>query len=251
MHRNTAIIVLAAGLGTRMKSDRAKVLHEVMGRPMVTFVLETANEIVGERVVVVVGHQAEMVKRVISERFHATFALQDRQLGTGHAVACALPYLPRDTDEVLILYGDVPLLRTVTLKRFLREHLSAERTLSILGVEMENPTGYGRLILDASGIVCGIVEEGDADSCQRKIRWVNSGIYCVQAEFLSRALSHLGTDNAQGELYLTDIVGIGYRQGKAVGLMRHHDPDEVLGINTAADLAAAEMIMKQRLRFKS
>ena len=122
---------------------------------------------------------------------------------------------------------------------------------SILGVEMENPTGYGRLILDESGSVCGIVEEEDADPGQRQIRLVNSGIYCVQTEFLSWAVSCLGSDNAQGELYLTDIVGIGYRQGKPIGLMRHHDPEEVFGINTAAELTAAETIMRQRLRFKS
>lgn len=251
MHRNTTVIVLAAGLGTRMKSDRAKVLHEVMGRAMVTYVIETASKIAGDRVIVVVGHQAEKVEQVISGRFHATFAVQHQQLGTGHAVACALPYLPQDTQEVLILYGDVPLLRTATLERFLKDHVSNGCTLSILGVEMENPTGYGRLIMDESGGVCGIVEEKDADSGQRKIRLVNSGIYCVQTEFLSWAVSCLGSDNAQGELYLTDIVGIGYRQGKPIGLMRHHDPEEVFGINTAAELNAAETIMRQRLRFKS
>lgn len=251
MHTDIAIVILAAGLGKRMKSDRAKVLHEVCGRPMVLYVMETARKIAGNRVVVVVGHQAESVRKVVSRGYDAAFAIQDRQLGTGHAVACALDHLPPGTQEVLILYGDVPLLEPATLECFLDNHLSDARDLSILSVESEDPTGYGRLVTGPRGEVLAIVEEADADAEQKKIRLVNTGIFCVRADFLSDALGQLEADNAQGELYLTDIVGIGYRRGCKIGLFVHDDVEEVAGVNTLAELVAVESSMRRRPGFKS
>jgi UDP-N-acetylglucosamine diphosphorylase/glucosamine-1-phosphate N-acetyltransferase len=234
-----------------MKSERAKVLHHIVGNPMITYVMKTAQELAGAGVVVVVGHQAEEVERVVSEQFQAIFALQDRQLGTGHAVACALPNLPAGTRHVLILYGDVPMLSAATLEKFLAGHLHGKRDLSILGVEMKDPSGYGRLILDSKGGVCRIVEEADADEEQRQLRLINTGIYCVRTNFLASALARLNAGNAQGELYLTDIVAIAYRAGKTIGMLRHDNPDELCGINTLAELAAAEAIIRQGARFKS
>ncbi len=251
MQKDTAVIILAAGLGTRMQSDRAKVLHEVSGQPMILHVMATARRVAGGRIVVVVGHQADIVRRVVSQRFDTVFAVQTRQLGTGHAVACALPHLPPEARDVVILYGDVPLLKAATVQRFLEGHRRQGRDLSVLAVELDNPRGYGRLLLDASGEVCGIVEEADADPRQKAIRLTNTGIYCVGVGCLGEALSEVGADNAQGEFYLTDIVQVACRHGRRVGMVLHGDPEEVRGVNTRAELEAAELAMRKGSGFKT
>jgi UDP-N-acetylglucosamine diphosphorylase/glucosamine-1-phosphate N-acetyltransferase len=241
--KTPAIVILAAGLGTRMKSDKAKVLHEIHGKPMINYVVATARQIAPEGVVVVVGHQADRVEAVVRADHVARFALQPEQLGTGHAVNCALETLPADATDVIILCGDVPLIRPETLDHLWKDHTASGRTLTVLGVEMENPTGYGRLLVDDAGGFTGIVEEADASVAQKAIRLVNSGIYCVERGFLTQALDEVRADNAQGEYYLTDIVAIGHNRGLSMGVLSGPDPNEVIGVNSPEELKIVTDIM--------
>jgi UDP-N-acetylglucosamine diphosphorylase/glucosamine-1-phosphate N-acetyltransferase len=241
-----AVIILAAGLGTRMQSDKAKVLHEVCGVPMILHVLQPAVAVAGGDVVVVVGHQADKVREVVSRSDSVRFAIQSRQLGTGHAVLCALPEVDPGCGHAVILCGDVPLLRTETIRRLIEDHRHNDRSVTVLAMEVDNPSGYGRILEDGQGRVHAIVEESDADDAQRRIRRGNTGIYCVATEFLAAALQRIRTDNAQGELYLTDIVAEGHKDGVEVGMIVADDPDEFHGVNSLADLQKAEALMKAR-----
>lgn len=241
--RITAVI-LAAGLGKRMKSNKAKVLHEILGVPMVMHVIHAAQAIAGENVICVIGNQAEEVKKTISARAQIFFVLQERQLGTGHAVLSAIPHLPRETEEVMILSGDVPLLSVATLRILVEDHRTFDRDLTILGARLENPTGYGRILYDADRNVTAIVEEADAQDDQKRINVINAGTYCAKRIFLADALKQLRPDNAQGEFYLTDIIGIGYRAKKKIGVVVGDNPTEVLGVNTREDLDQVEAILK-------
>lgn len=238
-----AIIILAAGLGTRMKSDKAKVLHAILGRPMILYVVDTARCVAGDNVVLVVGHQADVVRATVSEQATVKYAFQAEQLGTGHAVMCALPALPEGTREVVVLCGDVPLLRRETLQRFLDDHRSHQRTLSVLAVYLDNPTGYGRIVQDQRGHVSGIVEEADANPVEKRIRLVNTGIYCVDRGFLETALGKISADNAQGEYYLTDIVEIAHDAGLPIGVTVGESAAEFAGVNSREQLAAVEKMM--------
>jgi len=242
------ILILAAGLGKRMHSDKAKVLHEVGGRPMVTIVTETATRIAKRRVVVVVGYQADEVRQTVSESVAAPvrFALQVQQLGTGHAVSCALPLIDEAVEDVVILYGDVPLLRPQTIRSLLADHGSAGRDLTVLAAELMDPTGYGRILTGDGGRLLGIVEETDASEAQKRIRLINTGIYCVKHRFLAEALPLLSAENAQGEYYLTDIVAIGHRQGRRMGIATTADPQETIGVNSLNELEKAQRIYLRR-----
>jgi UDP-N-acetylglucosamine diphosphorylase/glucosamine-1-phosphate N-acetyltransferase len=246
MNARIAIVVLAAGLGTRMKSNKAKVLHKVCGKPMVKYVVETASKIAGNNVVLVVGHQADKVRQTVSDLGTFGYAYQKEQLGTGHAVLCALPLLPDPCRQVVILYGDVPLIKAETLSALIRVHLNKKRDISILAVEFEDPTGYGRILLDPSGRVRAIVEQADASEQQKRIKLINTGIFCVKKEFLLQALPKIKADNAQGEIYLTDIVGIAYQEKRHIGVTVGGDPYEVIGINTIQELKRVERAMKSR-----
>ena len=240
-----AAVILAAGLGTRMRSNRAKVLHAIDGKPMILFVVETAAAVVGpDHVVVVVGHQAEEVRAVISEHYAVGFALQPKQRGTGDAVRCALDAIPQGADHIVILCGDVPRLKPVTIARLLDAHCQNANDITVLAVEVEQPDGYGRIISDAAGQVLGIIEEADASAAQRSIRLINSGIYCVEKDFLKRALEEIQPDNAQGEYYLTDIVAVAKANGRRVGLQIGSNADEVAGINTIDQLEAVATAMR-------
>jgi len=183
-----AVIILAAGLGTRMKSDKAKVLHEILGKAMVLYVVKTAKKVAGNNVILVIGNQAEKVREIVSEEYEAVFALQKEQLGTGHAVSCALPSLTGQIEHVLILCGDVPLIRANTLTRFTDDHLTAKRDISLLAVRIDDPAGYGRILTDENMNLTGIVEEADATEEQKKIKTINTGIYCVRKQFLTDVL---------------------------------------------------------------
>jgi UDP-N-acetylglucosamine diphosphorylase/glucosamine-1-phosphate N-acetyltransferase len=243
-----AVVILGAGLGTRMKSNKAKVLHEILQKPMVLYVVETAQKIAGNNVILVIGHQAEKVRRVVSEKVDVFFALQKEQLGTGHAVLCALPYIPNHVGEVIILCGDVPLLTENTLMHLFEDHVTAGRDVSLLAVEIENPKGYGRLIINKKRELTGIVEESDATEEQRKVKLINTGIYCIKKEFLFKSLKEIKSDNVKGEFYLTDIVEIGYRNQSVMGVMVGDDWKETVGVNTIQDLQTAENIMRNRIR---
>jgi UDP-N-acetylglucosamine diphosphorylase/glucosamine-1-phosphate N-acetyltransferase len=231
-----AIVILAAGLGTRMKSDRAKVLHEIHGKPMIHYVVSSACQIAPDAIVVVVGHQAERVEAAVMASHKAKFARQPEQLGTGHAVNCAMDSLPAAATDVIILCGDVPLIQVETLQQLWADHTASDRILTVLGVEMDIPKGYGRLLLDEEGNFTGIVEEADATAAQKAVRLVNSGIYCVERRFLAQALGEVRADNAQGEYYLTDLVGIGHARNLPMGVLTGVDAKEVTGVNSPEEL---------------
>lgn len=246
MRHAIAAIILAAGLGKRMRSSKAKVLHAVLGRPMVSYVAAVAEKIAGDAVIVVVGHQAQAVCGVVSQTVAARYAHQEQQMGTGHAVQCALPLLPADCEQVVVLCGDTPLLTIGTLQRLVADQVASGRDATLVAVELEDPAGYGRVLLNAQSQVCGIVEEADASAGQRDVRLINSGIYCMRREFLAEMLPRLSTDNAQQEFYLTDIIRLGYESGKTIGVSPGADPEEILGVNTPQDLARVEALMARR-----
>ena len=248
INRNVSVIILAAGLGTRMKSNKAKVLHEICGIPMVTYVVQTAKKIAGDNIILVIGKQAEKVREVALKNGKALFAMQEKQLGTGHAVLCAIPYIPDDTEEVVILCGDVPLITSDTVLRLLNDHIRAKRAVSLLAVEVNNPEGYGRVLFDENRKVTGIVEESDATTEQKRIKMINTGIYCAKKEFLGDALRKIRADNVQEEYYLTDVVEIAYSRRKNVGALVGSDDEEFIGVNTYQELLRVEAIMRERSR---
>lgn len=240
---NSGVVILAAGKGTRMQSNRAKVLHPLAGRPIIAYVLDTALKIAGSNTVVVIGNQAEAVRQKVSEQAEVAFAYQEEQLGTGHAVQCALPALASHIRNVLILCGDVPLIREQTLHRLLKTHLQAKNAVTLLGVNLDNPKGYGRVVTDAGGNVRHIVEEADATDAEKKLKTINSGIYSVRRDFLESALERLRPDNAQKEIYLTDIIGIAVNATEPVGMLLAEQYTELLGINTLEDLRLVETLL--------
>lgn len=243
MNPDTGIIILAAGLGTRMKSDKAKVLHEICGQPMIQYVVRAATELVGPNVFIVVGHQAERVQTVVEKEFIATYVFQPEQLGTGHAVLCAMPKLGPEIRNVVILCGDVPLIKPGTIDDLIAAHKSNGRDVTLFAVAVPNPTGYGRVLLNSEQELIGIVEEADASPDQKKIQIINTGIYVVEREFLNTALPELKADNAQNEIYLTDIIAIGHKRHKNMGVVIGRDADEIIGVNSPADLQRVENIM--------
>lgn len=241
-----AIIILAAGKGTRMKSDLVKVLHPVAGRPMLSFTLELARTLHPERLVVVVGFQRDLVR----QRFSAPdliFVDQEEQWGTGHAVVVAGQALKNYRGNVLILCADVPLLTEGTVRSFLQAHEDRRATLSVLTASLDNPWGYGRIVRGEAGELLRIVEDKDLQAGEGKIREVNTGIYCVEAAFIFSALLSLSTQNAQREYYLTDIVGKASAQGKKAYAFPAEDPIEVMGINTRLDLARANQVLWHKI----
>ncbi|SDG50736.1 bifunctional UDP-N-acetylglucosamine diphosphorylase/glucosamine-1-phosphate N-acetyltransferase GlmU [Phytopseudomonas seleniipraecipitans] len=229
------IVILAAGQGTRMRSALPKVLHPVAGKSMLGHVIDTARTLQPQSVQVVIGHGAEKVR----ERLAAddlNFVIQAEQLGTGHAVAQALPQLGADT--VLILYGDVPLIEAATLQRLLA--LVNDDQLGLLTVELADPTGYGRIVRDAQGVVQAIVEHKDASDAQRQIREGNTGILAVPGNRLADWLGRLSNSNAQGEYYLTDVIAMAVADGLVVATERAADEMEVLGANDRIQLSQLE-----------
>lgn len=242
--KNIAVIILAAGKGTRMKSSTAKVLHCIRQKPMIQFVVDTAVRLAGSDVIVVVGTQASSVMRVVSNEYPMVrFALQENQLGTGHAVLCAIPELGKNIEHVLILCGDVPFLKTTTLASLVETHVGQNNTITIVGAQLENPYGYGRLVVNGQNRVCCIVEEADATADEKRIQMINTGIYCVNRNALEAMLIRITPNNAQNEMYLTDIVGIAAESGHQIGLIECSDTSEILGINTVADLEKAESVI--------
>lgn len=248
MNENVAVVILAAGMGTRMKSNRAKVLHEIDGRPMIVYVVEAAQKVAGDNVVVVIGHQASTVRATLSAYPKLHFAHQDQQLGTAHAVLCALPHIPDQCEELIILCGDVPLIQPETIAELVKDHLDDSRDISLLAVELDNPFGYGRVLINANNSIAAIIEEADATAEQKDIKLINTGVYCINKAFLSAALPKIGSDNSQGELYLTDVIGIGYRENRKMGVRISTDCQQILGVNTCQDLELVAGIMKKRQR---
>jgi bifunctional UDP-N-acetylglucosamine pyrophosphorylase/glucosamine-1-phosphate N-acetyltransferase len=238
-------VILAAGKGTRMKSDLVKVLHPLLGVPMLSYPVELSLQgIQAEKTILVVGHQADKIKeRFKDSKIH--FVLQEEQLGTGHAVLQALPFLQSFHGTVLILCGDVPLVKLETLHSFIDTFRRNESNLSVLTAVVENPSGYGRIIRGPTGWLERIVEEKDASEEEKLIREINTGIFCVKASFLIDGLKEIGQENAQGEYYLTDLVEIGRKRGLRCSAHIVEDPVEVMGINSRVDLAVAHEVLRQ------
>jgi bifunctional UDP-N-acetylglucosamine pyrophosphorylase/glucosamine-1-phosphate N-acetyltransferase len=229
------IVILAAGQGTRMRSALPKVLHPIAGKSMLAHVIDTARQLKPQGIHVVIGHGAERVNEQLAAG-DLNFVLQTEQLGTGHAVAQALPALT--AERVLILYGDVPLIETATLERLLQ--LVSEQQLGLLTVNLNDPTGYGRIVRDRSGVVNAIVEHKDASAEQRRINEGNTGILAVPGKHLSDWLGRLSNSNAQGEYYLTDVIAMAVADGLVVATEQAADELEVLGANDRIQLAQLE-----------
>jgi bifunctional UDP-N-acetylglucosamine pyrophosphorylase/glucosamine-1-phosphate N-acetyltransferase len=242
-------IVLAAGAGKRMRSRRAKVLHELGGRSMIAHSLIAVREAGVERTVAVVGHDRDQVSTAISELDpDVVLAFQEDQRGTGHAVQVALDALGSPPEgTVLVTYGDVPLLTPQALSELLDDHRSAGHVVTILSAELDDPSGYGRIVRDDTSAVAAIREDADADDAERAIREVNSGILAVEADFLADAVARLDTDNAQGELYLTDIVGQAVADGLPVGAHVLEDVWQTEGVNDRTQLARLGRELNRRL----
>ena len=248
MPHDLTVVVLAAGGGTRMKSKRMKVLHELGGRSMIGHVLSAVQAMDPARVVAVVGHQREEVASHIQGLVpDCVVAVQETLDGTGGAVRVAVAALPRVTGTVVVAYGDTPLLEGETLVGFAREHEAAERAVSVLSGVVENPFGYGRIVRNADGDVEAIVEEKDASPQEREIHEINSGILAFDAEFLAQALPRLGNDNAKGEFYLTDVVRLAREDGLTVGAHVIDDVKQTEGANDRAQLAGLGAELNRRI----
>ena len=237
-------VILAAGKGTRMKSDLAKVLVPVAGRPLLLHVLDSVERAGFERVVVVVGHQAERVREVLAGRPVDT-VVQEPQLGTGHAVSCAAPLLAGVTDPIAVLAGDAPLIRAGTLRSMLDHHLRTHAAVTLLTAVLENPQGYGRVVRK-NGRVTAIVEDKDATPEERAIHEINSSIYAFDGPFLLRGLPGLKNENRQREYYLTDLVHLAFAEGRGVEGLPVPDPMEVVGVNTVEQLEEVGRLLASR-----
>ena len=235
-----SVIILAAGQGSRMKSSLPKVLHPLGGKPLLGHVIDAASSLAPRHILVVYGHGGEQVPQGINND-RIGWVLQAEQLGTGHAVVQAIPQLD-DSEAVLVLYGDVPLIKTETLAELT---VLAETSLALLTVHLENPTGYGRIIRNQQGHVEAIVEEKDASDKQRKVTEVNTGILAVNAGKLKGWLEQLSNDNAQGEYYLTDVIAMAVAAGTEVVTVHPGDETEVMGVNSRAQLAMLERAYQQ------
>lgn len=237
-------VILAAGKGTRMKSTLPKVLHRIGGKPMVQHVLDAVKKAGAKRSVVVVGFGGESVERTLGPQ--AEYVLQTEQLGTGHAVMQVSPLLQDFDGTVMVLCGDTPLLRGETLERLFAEHQKSNASATVLTACVLDPTGYGRVIRDASGQVLKIVEQKDADSNERAVNEINTGIFCFERVALFDALSKINCNNVQGEYYLTDVMAILAKNKSNVQAVLVDDYEETLGINSRVQLATAEKILRKR-----
>lgn len=246
--RELAAVILAAGQGTRMNSAIIKVLHPLAGRQMIRHVIGAVRGLGADRIVCVVGFQRDRVRDALSGVPAIEFAVQDEQLGTGHALRCAAPALDDCEGDVLVLCGDTPLLTTESLALIVDVHRHHDAPATLLTAELDDPSGYGRVITDETGCVERIVEEKDADSVVRAIGLVNTGVYCLSWPRVRPLLDRLDPDNVQGELYLTDVMEMLAGDGTPGLSVRLDDPVEMMGINDREQLAEAESVLRDRIR---
>ncbi len=245
--RPAAVVVLAAGEGTRMKSSIPKVLHAVGGRSLVHHAVDAAEQLEPDHLLVVVGHGRDQVTAHLAEVApKATTVVQDQQLGTGHAVSCALDGLQELTGTVVVTYGDVPLLTAETLRALLTTHADEANAVTVLTAQLDEPGGYGRILRGADGSIEGVVEQKDATDAQRAIPEINSGVYAFDAAALRVGLARLDTDNAQGELYLTDVLSHARAEGGRVGGLVVEDVWQVEGVNDRLQLATLHRELNRR-----
>ena len=239
-------VILAAGKGTRMKSDIPKVLHKIFEKPLLGYVLGSVKDITTENFVIV-GHHAEEVQEYVEKNYQsAKTVLQTPQLGTGHAVSMVCPYLEDYSGQILILCGDTPLITSETLKKFVEYHNSNNSDLTVMSTIFENPANYGRIIREQDGSLKCIVEEKDATLEEKAVKEVNAGIYILNWSKVKPAFSQLTSNNAQGEYYLTDIISWGKNNGLKVNAFILENSDEIYGINSRKNLAEASKIMNTR-----
>lgn len=242
---NLVAVILAAGKGTRMRSKYPKVLHKVGGKPMLQHVIDAATVAGCDEKVVIVGHEAELVEKMVGSQ--GKIALQAEQLGTGHAVMQTAEALKGFTGTALILCGDTPLLEGEELKKFCEAHKASGAAATVLTAVMDDPFGYGRIVRDEKGNVQAIVEQKDATEAQKAIKEINTGIYCMECPLMFDVLATLTNDNAQGEYYLTDVLEKLNQAGQKVGGVVTEDSDMVMGINSRKQLSVAEGVMRQRI----
>ncbi|MCY7217231.1 bifunctional UDP-N-acetylglucosamine diphosphorylase/glucosamine-1-phosphate N-acetyltransferase GlmU [Streptococcus cristatus] len=238
-------VILAAGKGTRMKSDLPKVLHKVAGISMLEHVFRSVSAIEPEKTVTVIGHKAELVEQVLAGQ--TEFVRQTEQLGTGHAVMMAEPVLEGLAGQTLVIAGDTPLITGESLENLIDFHINHKNVATILTAEADNPFGYGRIIRNQHGEVVKIVEQKDASDFEQQIKEINTGTYVFDNARLFEALKNINTNNAQGEYYITDVIGIFRENGEKVGAYTLKDFDESLGVNDRVALATAEGVMRRRI----
>lgn len=249
------VLIIAAGLGTRMKSRRAKVLHEVAGKPLIAYGVRTALELHPSRLLVVIGYQAEAVKMAVEHEVARArgeaaplveFVLQTEPLGTGHAVKAAREALAGASGSVVVYYGDAPLIRPETIQTLVHRHHHGQCAASLLTVTMDDPTGYGRIVRSPTGEFLRVVEHRDATPEQRQIKEVNPGLYCFEIPPLLVALDQLSPKNVQGEYYLPDVFSILHSQGHRIGVFTYDQPEEFYGVNTRIELADVGARLRRR-----
>ncbi|OCC15782.1 Glucosamine-1-phosphate N-acetyltransferase [Dissulfuribacter thermophilus] len=240
-------IVLAAGKGTRMRSSKPKVLHRLLDRPLIYYPLEVLSQAGIKRIIVVLGHGAKEIEPHIS-KWSPQIVYQEEQLGTAHAVSCAMPNLREYSGPCLIMCGDMPLFRPTTIQSLYSHHIGEGNQVTVLSAYVEDPTGYGRIVRSGNGEVMGIVEEKDATQEQRAINEINTGTYCIDSNVLFHFLSMIENKNKQKEFYLTDIVTLARNFEMKVNALPLDDPSEAIGVNSRNDLAFAESVLLDRVR---
>ncbi|MBC7900102.1 MAG: bifunctional UDP-N-acetylglucosamine diphosphorylase/glucosamine-1-phosphate N-acetyltransferase GlmU [Saprospiraceae bacterium] len=246
------VLILAAGLGTRMRSDLAKVLHQLDGRPLINHVCRAATALAPQKIYVVIGHQGDDVEKAVLSEMNGdqyNFVWQKNQLGTGDAVNSAREFLENADSTLLVLSGDVPMIRPETLAALVQQHhryLEKGAACTILTVKLKDPTGYGRIVRDTEGLFDKIVEQKDSTDEQRQIDEINAGIYCFDTRKLFSALSGVRNNNSQGEYYLTDVPDLLRKAGENVAIFNHNDSHEIEGVNNRAQLADLEIILNRR-----
>ncbi len=242
---NVITLIMAAGKGTRMKSNKSKLVHKIYDKELVKRVVELAEKIGSSEIITVVGYLKEQVEAVLGDR--VKYAYQEELLGTGHAVIQAEKYLKGKKGKVVILYGDVPIIRPETLKNLISKSISQKECATVLTAIYNNPTGYGRIVRDEGGSIKAIVEERDADPLQKEIKEINSGIYCFDIEELLLALKEIKPNNSQGEYYLTDVIKIMNEKGLKTGAVIVDDNTEILGVNNRAQLELLTKVLRMRI----
>jgi len=247
-YKDVGVVILAAGKGTRMKSDIAKVLHKVAEKSMIVHVVGCAVKITQDNVHVVVGHQAQKVKNEINKYFRVNFSVQEQLLGTGDALKAAIPGLKPGIKDVLVLCGDVPLIQENTLLALVDGHRKNQAKVSVLATDVENPKGYGRIVRDGQNNILCIKEEADVNETERKIKTINTGIYCFDKNLLLSVIDKLKPDNNQKEYYLTDVVEIAQKRDEKIVVVTMNDPMQVIGVNTLEELAKAEDLIQQLVK---
>ena len=245
--RKLKTVILAAGMGTRMKSDLPKCLHEILGHPMLYYVIEAARECGSDEICVVIGHKGDMVRAAFADQKDITFVVQAEQKGTGHAVMMAQDFIGEEDCDVMILFGDTPLVRGSVLQEMRHAHAKQRNAVTVLSAHLDDPSGYGRILRDDQNRFLGSVEHKDASMEELKIHEVNSGIYCFSSEALLYSLSRINNHNRQGEYYLPDTIRILLDSDRKAEALMTRSKSVVKGVNNREQLLESQMILKERI----